>query len=205
MHLNETRINDYIDDVLASDERAVVLQHLETCALCRGEVEAVRAVIEQVGQLPAAIQPARDLRADIWKEVDRPTLWRWRYPLAAAAILLIAISSVVTVLLTRDRNAPVVRVTEPAPVSVDLVGLESRYSSELTALQETLREHRDQLAPETVRILEENLRIIDDAIQEARSALANDPQSGMLAELLRSAYQRKLDLLKQVARSTAAT
>lgn len=205
MHLNETRINDYIDDVLGSDERAAVLQHLEACALCRNEVEAVRAVVEQVGKLPPAIQPGRDLRGEIWREVDRPTLWRWRYPLAAAAILLIAISSVVTVLLTRDRNAPVVRATEPAPVRVDLVRLESRYSSELTALQETLREHRDQLAPETVRILEENLRIIDDAIQEARAALANDPQSGMLAELLRSAYQRKLDLLKQVARSTAAT
>ena len=205
MHLSEARINDYIDDALGSDERAVVLQHLETCALCRSEVEAVRAVVEQVGGLPASIQPERDLRSAIWSEVDRPTLWRWRYPLAAAAILLIAISSVVTVLLTRDRNAPVVRATEPAPVSVDLVGLERRYSSEVTALQQTLRENRDRLAPETVRILEENLRIIDDAIQEARSALASDPQSGTLAELLRSAYQRKLDLLKQVARSTAST
>ena len=67
-------------------------------------------------------------------------------------------------------------------MSVDLVRLESRYSSELTALQETLREHRDQLAPETVRILEENPRIIDDAIQEARSALANDPQVLLLDE-----------------------
>jgi anti-sigma factor RsiW len=205
MHLSETRINDYIDDVLDSDERAAVAQHLEACPPCRNEVETLRALMQRVGELPVSIHPDRDLRADIWRQVDRPSLWHWRYPLAAAAILLIAISSVITVLVTRDRSQPVVRATEAQPSTVDLVNLESQYSSEVTALQETLREHRDQLAPETVRILEENLRIIDNAIQEARSALANDPQSGMLAELLRSAYQRKLDLLKQVARSTAAT
>jgi hypothetical protein len=131
-------------------------------------------------------------------------LWHWRYPLAAAAVLLIAVSSVVTVWLTRDANAPVVRATTGAP-TVDLVRLESQYSSEVVELQQTLREQRAQLAPETIAILEENLAIIDRAIQEARGALANDPQSPMLGELLKSAYQRKLDLLKQAARSSAET
>jgi hypothetical protein len=65
--------------------------------------------------------------------------------------------------------------------------------------------NRTQLAPETVRILEENLRIIDTAIQEARAALARDPQSAALGEMWRSAYQRKLELLEQAARSTAGT
>ena len=68
-----------------------------------------------------------------------------------------------------------------------------------------LREQRAELSPETVQILEENLEIIDKAIQDARSALVNDPQSDMLGEMLRSAYQRKIDLLKQAARSSAET
>lgn len=204
MHLTETQINDYLDDAGDGAERSAIEQHLEACARCRADIEALRAVVRRVGELPAAIQPERDLRADIWREVDRPTLWRWRYPLAAAAVLLIAVSSLVTVLLMRDRNLPVVRATDTPASSIDLVRLENRYTSELEALQATLRENRAQLSPQTVQILEENLRIIDAAIREARTALASDPQSALLAELLRAAYQRKVDLLEQAARSSAA-
>jgi hypothetical protein len=161
--------------------------------------------MQRVSALPVSVPPERDLRADIWTQVDRRTLWHWRYPLAAAAVLLIAVSSVLTMLVTRNGNAPVVRTTQSAPAVVDLVSIEQRYRSEVEELQAALRKNRAQLAPETVRILEDNLRIIDAAIQEARTALANDPQSAMLGELLRSAYQQKLDLLKQVARSSAET
>jgi hypothetical protein len=204
MHLTETQLNDYVDDVLTHAEVAEVDAHLASCAACRGEAEALRGLVQRVGALPAAIEPERDLRAGIWAQADRRTLWHWRYPLAAAAILLIAISSTVTVLLTRNESAPIVRVTETTG-GVDLVRLESQYSTEVQSLERTLREQRENLSPETVRILEENLAIIDKAIQEARTALVNDPQSDMLGELLRSAYQRKLDLLKQAARSSAET
>jgi anti-sigma factor RsiW len=205
MHLTETQLNDLVDDVLADDERATVTAHLDVCAQCRAELAALRTLLQQVGQLPASVPPERDLRSDIWSQVDRKTLWHWRYPLAAAAVLLIAVTSVLTVLLTRESSGPVIRATQPAATTVDLVRLEQRYSSEVEQLQAVLRQNRDQLAPETVQILEENLQIIDAAILEARTALANDPQSAMLGELLRSAYQRKVDLLKQVARSSAET
>ena len=203
MHLTETQINDYVDDVLPTDDVAVVHAHLQECADCRAEVEALRAVLQRVAALPRSIAPERDLRPNLSARPQRTTLWPWRYPLAAAAVLLIAISSMVTILLTRD-DQPTVRITE-ASGGVDLVNLEQQYSSEVESLQRTLRVRRDELSPETVRILEENLAIIDKAIQEARSALINDPQSDMLGELLRSAYQRKLDLLKQAARSSVET
>jgi hypothetical protein len=204
MHLNEAQINDYVDNALSESEAATMRAHLQSCAECQSGIESLRATLGRLGGLPKSIQPDRDLRSDIWAQADRRTLWHWRYPLAAAAVLLIAISSVVTVLLTRNSGQPVVRVTESSS-HVDLVRLEDQYSSELESLQRTLRQQRAQLSPETVRILEENLEIIDKAIGEARTALINDPQSNMLGELLRSAYQRKLDLLKQAARSSAAT
>ena len=205
MHLTETQLHDVVDDTLPTDERAAITQHLASCTQCRGEVEALSALLQRVHALPASVQPERDLRSSMWAQVDRRTLWYWRYPLAAAAVLLIGISSIVTVLVTREGNAPVVRATQPQPAAVDLVRLERDYRSEVEELQAALRRNRDQLAPETVRILEDNLRIIDAAIMEARAALANDPQSATLGELLRSAYQQKLDLLKQVARSSAET
>ena len=204
MHLNEQQINDYLDGELSDAAATSVATHIQECDACRAEVEALRHLLARVGQLPRDIQPERDLRSGIWQQAERRTLWHWRYPLAAAAVLLIAISSTITVLLTRDAPGPVVRVTE-ATGPVDLVSLETQYTNELAGLQRTLREQRDRLSPETVRILEENLAIIDRAIAEARNALVNDPQSDMLGELLRSAYQRKIDLLKQAARSSAET
>lgn len=204
MHLTETQINDWLDGALSEEERAAADRHLASCADCRAELEACQQIIQRVQRLPAAIPPERDLRRDVWAQIDRRSLWHWRYPLAAAAVLLIAVSSVLTVLLTRPAHAPVGRSTSVQPATVELVGLEA-YRTEIATMQAALREHRAQLAPETVRILEENLSIIDRAIQEARQALASDPQSTTLNELLRSAYQRKLDLLKQAARSSAAT
>ncbi len=205
MHLTEAQINDVVDDALPDAEAASLRAHLVGCAECQSEVDLLRVTLQRMSRLPRSIQPERDLRGGIWAQADSKTLWSFRYPLAAAAVLLIAISSAVTVLLTRDSNEPVVRVTENAPTPVDLVRLEDQYSSELESLQHTLRDQRADLSPETVRILEENLEIIDKAIAEARAALVNDPQSDMLGELLRSAYQRKLDLLKQAARSSSQT
>jgi hypothetical protein len=206
MHLTDTQINDLVDESLPTHELTQALQHVNSCAQCRAEVEALRTMLHRIAQLPVAITPQRDLRSDMWAKVDRKTLWSFRYPLAAAAVLLIALSSAITVLVLRPAGAPEIRVTETqATPSVDLVSLEREYSQEVEELQRTLRQDRASLSPETVRILEENLRIIDAAIQEARTALASDPQSGMLGELLRSAYQRKVELLKQAARSSAST
>jgi hypothetical protein len=205
MHLTEIQSNDFIDEALSPSELAAVQQHLAGCAECRAELATLRALVQRVGRLPSVIEPQRDLRPQIWAQADRKTLWNWRYPLAAAATLLIAVSSLLTVLVMRDREEAARPVAIGQPVTIDLVNMERRYTAEVEDLQRALQQNRDRLAPETVRIMEENLRIIDSAIQEARNALANDPQSAMLGELLRSAYQRKLDLLKQAARSSAST
>jgi molecular chaperone DnaK (HSP70) len=85
--------------------------------------------------------------------------------------------------------------------SDDAGKLEREYSEAVHELEMILRKSRGALAPETERIMEENLTIIDRAINEAQAALASDPNSEMLVDLLRSAYERKLELLRQAARS----
>lgn len=205
MHLSEEQLNDLADGTLTGAALAEAQAHTRTCAECRVQVEAIRAMLQRVSALPRQIQPERDLRADIWAQADRKTLWSWRYQLAAAAVILIAVTAVITASLTRNRELPVNMVEHTTRSPIDFVSLEPQYRAQAAELQDALREQRDQLSPETVRILEENLRIIDTAIQEARAALARDPQSAALGEMWRSAYQRKLDLLKQAARSTAET
>jgi hypothetical protein len=161
--------------------------------------------------LPREIRPERDLRDDIWNQIQAPrvrTLRSARYPLAAAAILLIAISSLVTLAImnSQQRTGFAARQRDQVTlVASDQNALERQYSEEVQELEMVLRKSRGALSPETVRILEENLAIIDRAIREAQSALASDPNSDMLVDMLRSAYQRKLELLRQAAESSPVT
>jgi len=60
-----------------------------------------------------------------------------------------------------------------------------------------LSEGRDQLEPKTLKVIEENLRIIDRAIAEARSAIAADPANSYLRSQVAANMRRKLDILRQ--------
>ena len=212
MHLDETHLNDYLDGVLDAVEAERVRRHLGECEACTREAEALAALKATIGELPREIRPDRDLRESIWNEIAKPrhtrTLWSTRYPLAAAAILLIAVTSVVTRAIVTGAGDSEVGADYNNTVrlaSDDAGKLERQYSEEVQELQMILRKSRGALAPETVRIMEENLTIIDRAISEAQAALASDPNSEMLVDLLRSAYERKLELLRQAARSSPVT
>jgi hypothetical protein len=212
MHLDDTQLNDYLDGVLDAAEAERVRRHIGECESCAREAEALTALKAAIVHLPRDIRPERDLREGIWNRIEQPrparTLWAMRYPLAAAAILLIAVTSVVTRALVMGPDDNVVGADYNSAVQLtsdDAGKLEREYSEEVQELEMILRKSRGALAPETVRIMEENLEIIDRAINEAQTALASDPNSEMLVDLLRSAYERKLELLRQAARSSPVT
>ena len=56
-----------------------------------------------------------------------------------------------------------------------------------------------------MRVVEENLAIIDAAVSQARAAVARDPASGFLNERLESALQKKVQLLRTVALIRSST
>ncbi|MGQ0815976.1 MAG: hypothetical protein ACT4O1_16215 [Gemmatimonadota bacterium] len=159
--------------------------------------------------LPRELQPERDLRDDIWNRITSApdaTLWSMRYRLAAAALLLIALSSLVTLaLVERDADVAIERPNDIRLVGRDPLTLQRHYSEEVQELELVLRKSRGALSPETVKILETNLEIIDNAIREAHGALRADPNSALLVDVLRSAYERKLELLRQAAKTSPVT
>ena len=79
------------------------------------------------------------------------------------------------------------------------VGVGERYSEELAQLEALLSQHRDELDPNTVRILEKNLAIIDRAIQESGEALAGDPGNEYLREHLDRAVRQKVAYLRDAS------
>ena len=62
-----------------------------------------------------------------------------------------------------------------------------------------LKHRRSRLDPETVRILEDNLHTIDQAIDQARKALRNDPANAYLNNHFAASRNRKLALLRRAS------
>ena len=58
------------------------------------------------------------------------------------------------------------------------------YAEDLARLEDLVEEHRSELDPNTLRILEKNLAIIDRAIEESGAALLADPSNEYLREHL---------------------
>ena len=79
------------------------------------------------------------------------------------------------------------------PTTIDAIGV---YDREIGSLRDMLATRRSELDTATVRVLEENLTIIDRAIEQSRQALAGDPNSTFLIDHLNSALGRKVQLLR---------
>jgi tetratricopeptide (TPR) repeat protein len=141
--------------------------------------------------------------------------------LAAAAVLLIAVSAGLAWTVAdrlRGETAPTAaQVTPPvAPPSPDAApsapGTTSddiqvatvnmsdpQYDAAVADLEKALKEGRGRLDANTIAIVEHNLQIIDQAIEQARQALAADPANSYLSSHLYEARRRKLDLLRRAA------
>jgi hypothetical protein len=73
------------------------------------------------------------------------------------------------------------------------------YDSEITTLRAALDSRRGQLNPSTVAVIEQNLRVIDEAIRQSRAALAKDPNSSLLNDQLDRTLAKKTGLLRAAA------
>ena len=138
----------------------------------------------------------------------RPLPW---WMLAAASIALVVVTSFATLRISgrgagQGTAAPTLATQTAQPpagtagTSAALVAFrpaEREYEKAITDLQAVLATRRGQMAPQTVATLEANLRIIDQAIRESRAALAADPNSPELTQMLTGAYNAKLDALRQ--------
>ena len=92
-----------------------------------------------------------------------------------------------------------------APSAAPVTSSEKAFAGEINQLQSVLVERREQLAPETVKVVEDNLKVIDTAVKRARAALARDPASGFLTRQLDNVLQKKVELLRTAALLPAAT
>ena len=74
---------------------------------------------------------------------------------------------------------------------------DAQYDAAVADLEKALKAGRGQLDASTIAVVEHNLQIIDQAINQAREALAGDPANSYLSGHLVEARRRKLDLLRR--------
>jgi hypothetical protein len=224
MHPSWEVLNDYVDGVLTRDERAAAAVHLDDCAECRQQVAELRSLIAAASSVPDEGSPPDEVWAGLRSELERrkmaslpfdtphqapapevqppsPSRWWTRPPsLAAAALILVAVSSTVTAVVLRrapDATSPETPTAVFVPAAV--ARADRAFAGTLEELESTLTAGRSALAPETIAVLERSLSTIDEAISEARAALARDPANQALADVLQRNYRQKLELLRRAA------
>jgi anti-sigma factor RsiW len=204
------RLSEYIDDELTPDERTALEGHLAGCDACARLLDELRLVVDRAAAAPA-LPPASDL----WPEIAaRLATARhsglagasparriaFTAPQLAAAALLVALLSGWMVWTATSRPAP--------PGAVDGVAAEgaaaptlspAQYDQAVAELERTLALGRDRLDAATVAVVEENLAIIDRAIEEARRALNEDPSNSYVSGHLAQVRRQKLELLRYAA------
>lgn len=213
-HLDELCVNDVADDCVPADERDHVQEHLDVCADCRARVSAIRSLRAELAALPGDIAPPAHVlmavRARIAGSAPLPdriaAAWYVRpRMLAAAAVLLVALSSAATALFLRQSPERDAAAGEPAGAPrtstslVSVQAMERSYEDAIAELQQALNAQQSGLTAGTLRVLQANLDIIDTALAESRAALHADPGNDALTEMLRSGYERKLDVLRSVS------
>ncbi len=211
-------LDDWVDDTLDGETRQDVCRHLEGCQACREEAAALRVFKQDLKALPKVMEPERDLwpgiagrigrddarvldlRDDIRSRsaagMDLPTSWR----LAAAAVLLVAVSSVVTFYLSRgpSQGRTATSDSRRSGPGADLVSLDvtATYAETIEQLRRTLEARRGDLSLETVREVRRNLDVIDEAIRASRAALETEPGDRELIRSVSMMYEEKIALLQ---------
>lgn len=216
-------VHDYLDGELSEADRAALEERLRTELPLRREHDALARTLKALGTLPSEARPPQG----IWPAVAararlapvRPSrVPRFRVPrLAAAAVVLIALSAATTWLAMRQGGASGPGAASgtgagasldfTSPVAADAVfadypgaqALLAEYEASAGALAEVLEEGAQVLSPETLSAVRRAMETVDRAIAEARSALAADPGSEELARILMTNMRRRLDLLRSAA------
>jgi hypothetical protein len=248
------KLSEYLDGDLADDERDAVESHLAGCARCAQVLEDLKRVVSRASSLnprpPSAdLWPGVRARIDSLSPRDRVTPIRrgdsspWQRivsrrvsfslpQLAAAAVLLIAVSVGFAWSIAGRPDRPSVQPQGPAAASNDspaaraepsrpngadvqargddvqvatISFADQQYDAAVADLEKALDRGRGRLDAGTIAIVEHNLQIIDQAIAQARQALGVDPVNSYLSSHLVEARRRKLDLLRRAAALTGET
>jgi hypothetical protein len=170
------------------------------------------SIDEALASLPRAVQPAHDLwpriAAQLGQQADAPAAQRqWPLALAASvAVMGLALALCWSVLRERAASELLARNSAPPVTARTLVNFEPTHNADYVAaraeLARVFNERLQLLAPATRTRVQADLETIRKAQEDIRAALARDPASPLLLNLLQSTAQQEIQLYTSVNEST---
>lgn len=203
-------LDDFVDGFVTDESSAAVREHLASCGRCADALAAAVELRDEIARLPRSITPPRDLWPGIAARIGDRRLVRGRFGprslMAAAAALLLVASVVMAYLIGRQQaRTEVLQATTAAPAlsrvvlaSFEEIGVND-YAATRRQLVEVLQARKSELPPDTLKVVEANLRLIDRAMANIAVALEQDPGNALLQRQLISVYRQQVDLLQRAA------
>lgn len=226
-------LSAYLDDALDPAARAHVEAHLECCGACTGLLAELRGLLTRARALEDRA-PTTSLWSGIEARIAAPAVvpapiplpaararaearrFSFSFPQLAAAAMFVALLSGGTVWwMGRSlvQGAPPAAGTAASGAAANVAGSSDastadfeirQYDQAVADLQRVLDENRARLDPETVKVVESNLAVIDSAILQARKALVADPANPYLTGHLADQMKRKIRLLQRTSDAVTA-
>lgn len=178
--------------------------HLRACPECRAESDWLRSLGSLADALPREVPPPRDLWPGIASRLRPPTARRLRpralVVLAAAASLVAAVGLGVLIGVHGARTLPNPAGSGvPGVVTASWRGTDAELERLRGQLLDLVEMRRESLDSRALAVVEDNLRIIDAAIERIEVALRRDPESHDLRRLLYEARREEIRLLWRAA------
>jgi anti-sigma factor RsiW len=208
----ETLLDDHLDGLLAASVSDEAERHLADCPACRRAFDERVSLQQSTRALPRGVAPERDLLPGIRDRIGRdarrgagPAWLRW----AAVAASVIVLTSAVWVGLRSidpgpapaDDAAGVSSVMLAADFNLaEFEAAEMEYEEAAAHLLDLVEGRGGELSPETRAVIEENLQIIDAAIDQVREALNDEPGDSRNGHILNALYRQKVEFLWRVSR-----
>ena len=205
------RLSEYLDGELDATERAALEAHLATCGHCYATLAELRDVVAHAKALVDR-EPAKDLWAGIRTGLttdapiplrrDRPVRRRFSLTVgqllaASIALVLMSMSGMWLALRHQPTAQPTPIADQPERTPVIQARWRVESDQAISQLQDALEANESKLDTATVRIVRENLAVIDRAIAQAQHALRRDPGNTYLNLHLAKAMRQKIELLRR--------
>jgi len=188
-------LDEYLDGTLFAAEQARVSTHLAGCERCRTEADAVQALLAETRELPRSVLPTRELWSGIEARLGGSAERRHDAPATSRRLPALAFQAAAAIGLIL-LGAMLATTWQHRPGAKDFSAEQARYAAASAELAERLTRGPTLLAPSTRAVVERNLAIVDAAIREDEAALARDPGSQALEQMLVARYEQRLALLR---------
>ncbi len=160
-------------------------------------------------RLATEISPEHDLWPGVEEAINKPKRSRWTPMLAQAAaiVLIVGVSSLLTYVVVKYDN-PVVVQGAPSNLTFERTAFgagytfASVYSRAGGDVEARFNRELARLSPEARKDVELSLTVVREAIGDIAQALEQDPNHAFLQKLLVEAYSNELALMNRVGQMT---